>query len=102
MKLAIKELKKLLEEADIPHIDLTEQFPMRQILYIPKGENEEICSIIQGLYSYGGKDNLLETKGLTKNGKENEEQVIGYLTAQEAFQIINKHWRKYNRKEKLC
>ena len=70
MELAIKELKKLLEEADIPHIDLTEQFPMRQILYIPKGENEEICSIIQGLYSYGGKDNLLETKGLTENGKK--------------------------------
>ena len=99
MKLEIEKLAEMLEEAGIPHVNLTKSLPIRQILYTPKKGDDEVCSIIQGIYTYGGDENLLETKGLTQKGNENKDIVIGYLTAQEVFTRISKHWNQYKNPE---
>lgn len=51
-----------------------------------------VCSAIQGDYSFGGKENLIEIMGLLTPEEEERDEVVGYLTADEVYKRIKKHW----------
>lgn len=60
-------------------------------IYYPCAE-EPKCSVISHDYSYGGKVGKLEIMGLseyfTTNGEPMEDDVIGWLDAEEVFNAI--------------
>lgn len=99
-------LKKMLEEANIPfeftddlfhakdkvsrggldYIRFNSFYPSYQIKIYKNGAKEErICDVIQHYGSYGNQQDLLEIMGgLTEEEQEND-SVLGYLTAEEVF-----------------
>lgn len=102
----ISRLKKMLEEANIPfeftddlyhvkdkvsrggldYIMFNSFYPAYQIKIYKNGAKEErICDVIQHYGSYGNQQDLLEIMGgLTEEEQEND-SVLGYLTAEEVF-----------------
>lgn len=50
------------------------------------------CSVIQGQYTYGGEDNLLEIMGLLTNEEREGDDVKSWLSAEEVFDRIKRHW----------
>lgn len=107
MKIQIDKLDAMLKEAGIPFernddmypdIPLYESIGMRRIKYPRKGY-ECVCSVIQGKYSHGGDQNLLEIMGLLTKEEEACDSVKGWLTAEEVFGRIKKHWDA--KKEKM-
>ena len=91
-------LKKMLEDANIP-FDFFEMDPeARKIM--PEFEhwhinypnrNKFIISVIEGFGTYGEQDDKLEIMGeLTEEEKEEDCDVIGWLTAEEVFERIKK------------
>jgi hypothetical protein len=85
-------LKKMLEEAKIP-FRFSENFHGGfHIVY--SFEGKEICSVIEHDFSYGREKDLLEIRGLMTEQEMKEEQdtVLGYLTADNVFERINMHW----------
>lgn len=100
-------IKKMLEEANIPfkftddlfHIKdkvlkdtvsniiyFRKYYPSYQIIiYKNDAKEERICDAIQHCGSYGNQQDLLEIMGgLTEKEQEND-SVLGYLTAEEVF-----------------
>ena len=107
MKIQIDKLDAMLKEAGIPFernddmypdIPLYESIGTRRIKYPRKGY-ECVCSVIQGKYSHGGDQNLLEIMGLLTKEEEACDSVKGWLTAEEVFGRIKKHWDA--KKEKM-
>lgn len=87
-------LKKMLEKAKIP-FDFSTLHGGYHIVY-PTDSNKRICSVIEHDSSYGREKDLLEIKGLLTELEEEtlEDDVLGYLTAEEVFQRIKNHWEK--------
>ena len=54
-----------------------------------------VCSVIEHDCSYGRKQDLLEIEGLLTKKEMNRKQddVLGYLTAENVFQRIENHWK---------
>ena len=95
----IFKLKEMLESEKIPfewRIRKTENG--FQICYPNKSLCD--CSVIEHQYSYGNEKDLLEIMGLMTKKEENETQdsVLGYLTAEDVFKRIKKHWKKHYKK----
>lgn len=90
----IWKLKHLLEHYDIPFTWDEEHFDGCHIMYPKKGET--VCSVVEFNGSYGYRKNLLEIQGLMtkKELKETEDTVLGYLTAEDVFRRIKKHYKK--------
>lgn len=100
----ILKLKEMLEKANIPfkftddlfntksiHIELRQQiqdaikdqYPAYSIQIIKNGK--VLCDAVEHTLSYGNKEDLLEIMGgLTEEEQEND-SVLGYLTAKEIF-----------------
>lgn len=100
----ILKLKEMLEKANIPfkftddffntksiHIELRQQiqdsikdqYPAYSIQIIKNGK--VLCDAVEHTLSYGNKEDLLEIMGgLTEEEQEND-SVLGYLTAKEVF-----------------
>lgn len=100
----ILKLKKMLEKANIPfkftddffntksiHIELRQQiqdlikdqYPAYSIQIIKN--SKVLCDAIENTLSYGNEEDLLEIMGgLTEEEQEND-SVLGYLTAKEVF-----------------
>jgi hypothetical protein len=57
-------------------------------------EGNVVCSVIEHEFSYGREKDLLEIQGLMTEQEMEEEQdtVLGYLTADNVFERINMHW----------
>lgn len=72
-----------------------------QILY-PNAKNC-VCSIIEHDYSYGHEKDLLEIQGLISDEEQklNNDSVLGYLTADDVYKRIKKHYirNKLDKKE---
>lgn len=92
----IFKLKELLEKANIPfefieHKDYRNGY---QILY-PVGGVQNICSVIEHSFSYGNRQDLLEIQGLMTKKEEEEahDTVLGYLSAENVFERIKKHYK---------
>ena len=98
--LEIFRLKQMLEEVNIPfewkddvfkikekglvgHFGFERMYPAYQIVIYR--DDERLCDAIFHYGSYGRDDGLLEIMGgLTKEEEEND-NVLGYLTAEEVF-----------------
>lgn len=89
----IERLKIMLEAAGIP-FKYSRRYSASsntQISYPTHGKQRK-CSVIQGQYTYGGKENLLEIMGLLTDEEREEDCVAGWLTAEEVFRRIKLHW----------
>lgn len=84
----IQRLKGMLEKAKIPFV-FSELFGGYHIIY--PNNHFIVCSVIEHDYSYGREQDLLEIM----NRKQND--VLGYLTAENVFQRIEKHWKELKR-----
>ena len=84
----ILSLKGMLEKAKIPFV-FSKLFGGYHIVY--PNNNFTECSVIEHDYSYGREQDLLEIM----NRKQND--VLGYLTAENVFQRIEKHWKELKR-----
>ena len=81
---SIKRLADMLLDHCVP-FELTEDAEgneKNQIWY--PSEDKPICDVICHKYSYGGEEGYLEIMGLT----ENEDDVEGWLTAEQVFHRI--------------
>ena len=103
----IFKLKDMLEKAKVP-FDFFEMDPEARKI-IPEWEHwhinyphrgDFIISVIEGIGSYGEQDDKLEIMGgLTKEEAEDNE-VLGWLTAEEVFERIKKDYLGRNKSEK--
>ena len=65
---------------------------IRRIKY-PKKE-DFVCSVIFGYGTYGFEDGKLEIMGLLTPDEEQYDSVAGYLTAEDVFNRISKHYKE--------
>lgn len=88
----INKLKEMLEKEHIP-FTFRKLYEGYQIIYPDtKNINENtICDVILHEGSYGREQGLLEIMGLVDEEKVDDE-VEGYLTAEECFNRIKKHY----------
>ena len=99
----ICKLAAMLDAVDIPYtwIDRTSKWyhpegKFYQIIYPIDGPMEKwIVSVIEGPGTYGGYDDLLEIRGLLTPEEEQADSVAGYLTANDVFERIRKHWEAH-------
>ena len=84
----------MLTDANIPHI-LCKAVDGWQIFY-PNQENV-VADAIEFSGSYGCFQNLIEIMGLLKPEEENCDSVLGYLTAEDVFERMSKHYEEYCR-----
>ena len=100
--LEIARLADMLQEADIPfQWNIEDYRPYYQEwkyqIFYPKLEVGRkgirfTCSVLQGTRTYGGKDNLLEISGLLSPEEKAFDDVKGWLTAEDVFERIKKHY----------
>lgn len=88
-------LRDMLIGADIPHT-----FEPRgggyHLCYPDNGVEGRVCSVILNRHSYGREHGLLEIMGLLTPEEEEHDSVVGYLTAEDVFGRIEKHWKEKN------
>lgn len=85
-------LKEMLELTKIP-FDFSKEYGGYHIVY-PADDENRICSVIEYDYSRGSEEDLLEIMGLMTEKETLEDDVLGYLTAEEVFQRIRNHWEE--------
>lgn len=104
----ILKLHDMLETAGIPHLfrkwhegeipaEIAESsylFEGYQVCYPGFDSEKMICSAVTSFASYGHEYGLIEIMGLLTPEEGDEGRVKGYLTAEEVFARIEKHWRE--------
>lgn len=88
----IKKLKQMLESEKIP-FEWGEQMGGYNLAYYGKC-NHKVCSVIEHNGSYGHKQDRLEIMGLLTEQEQRIDNVKGWLTADDVFQRIKKHWEE--------
>lgn len=83
-------LEHLLVDAGIPY-EKQRNFGGKQIAY-PRFGDDRVCSVILHKGSYGREKGLLEIMGLLTDEEYECDSVAGYLTADDVFNRIKKHW----------
>jgi len=83
----ILRLKEMLEKDDIPFV-FRPQFDGYTIKY-----GEDVCSVIEHDGSYGSDKNLLEIMGLLTKKEQKDDDILGYLSAENVFKRIKKHYK---------
>ena len=97
----IKKLDTMLTHAGIPH-DLHKFHEWGwQITYAPDGEwvlRKESCGdVVIHDGSYGHELGLLEAMGFDITDEEYGDEVVGYLTAEQAFEFFKRQYEKDKR-----
>lgn len=82
-------LDDMLDEANICH-GFHRLFDGFQVIYCKDGK--QIADVIEHSYSYGSVADKLEIMGLLTPEEEAVDNVKGWLTAEEVFARIEKHW----------
>lgn len=100
--LEIERLAEMLSEAGIPfQWNIQDYRPFcddwKYQIFYPKMEVSTYgirytCSIVQGTGCYGSEDNLLEISGLLSPEEMEFDDALGWLTAEEVFERIKKHY----------
>lgn len=90
----ILKLAKMLRENDIPHT-LDRLCDGWQVVYYKNGE--PVADAIEHRYSYGNGEDLLEIMGLLTSEEKEHDSVLGYLTAEDVFERIKKHYMGGNK-----
>ena len=101
------ELIKMLDESGIPyerdddnHMMLAYGVPVGGIRRIKYPKKEDfICSVVFGHGTYGFTSGKLEIMGLLTPEEEKYDSVLGYLTAEDVFNRINKHYKIVSKEE---
>lgn len=88
-------LRDMLIEADIPHTFEPDKGGYH-LCYPDNGRDTRACSVILNRMSYGKEHGLLEIMGLLTPEEEEYDSVCGYLTAEDVFGRIEKHWKEKN------
>ncbi len=88
---------KMLEHYQILIYDDMRDMMHEGELYPILEEEKRVISIIQGYGTYGSNVDLLEIMGLLTEEEEKEESVVGYLSAENVFDRIEKYYK--NKKE---
>lgn len=93
----ILKLKTMLEEAGIvfdfyPRKKVYSVFDGYQICY--PANTGIVCSVIEGALTYGGVCDRLEIMGLLTKEERKDGTVKGWLTAEDVFARIKKHWEE--------
>lgn len=97
----IFKLKRMLEEAEIPFAFSDNVFEGNHILHIQypnASEEERVCSVVQGYGTYGGDVDMLEILGLLTKKESRRNTVVGWLSAENVFKRIQKHYKKWRNK----
>lgn len=83
-------LKKMLEKEGIPFKWSDDFYDGYHLCY------GDVCSVIEHSFSYGNEDDKLEIMGLMtdEEKKEIDDNVLGYLTAENVFARIKKHYEE--------
>ena len=98
--LEIKRLANMLKKAGIPFRyydgDFRPQYNYfkNKIIYPDCARKDAVCSVVQGIYTYGGLENKLEIMGLLTEEEKEYDNVCGWLTAEDVFERIKAHWEK--------
>lgn len=91
----LERLKEMLERDGIPFKWTVEPKMMR--LEYPngkRGKGGRVLSAIQGEGTFGGKSNLIEIMGLPRPEDKPLNGVVGWLTADNVYERISKHYAK--------
>ena len=113
----IFKLKKMLEDANIPfdwienrgygkeRIEKLKQISPKmaehyQICY--PSYKKRVLSAIEGFSTYGEVNDLIEIMGLLTPEEEKDDEVVGWLTAEDVFNRIKKHYEKERMNNDIC
>lgn len=90
------EILKLREKMDIAGIpyDFNNLFDGHHLIY--PNQEKFVCSVIEHENSYGSADDKLEIMGLLTPEEEDEDSVVGFLSAEEVFKRIENDWKINN------
>lgn len=97
----IFKLKRMLEEAEIPFVFSDNVYDKKHILHIqyPNASDEErVCSVVQGYGTYGSDVDMLEILGLLTKKESKHDTVVGWLSAENVFKRIQKHYKEWRDK----
>ena len=86
-------LHNMLTEAGIPH-DVCVHLGGYQVCYPSYDHDKRVCSAILNKMSYGAYGGRIEICGLLTPEEEEYDSVCGYLTADDVFNRIEKHWKE--------
>lgn len=88
-------LDEMLTESNIPH-EFRELFDGYQICYPYRewliDDWYSVCDAVEHSYSYGSKEDKLELLGLLTDEESQRDIVVGWLTAEDVFERIKKHY----------
>lgn len=88
----ILRLHDMLVKHDIPHV-IRRCFEGWQVCYpVCRPDHKCVIDAIEHRASYGSEANLLEIMGLLTDEEKVYDSVAGYLTAENVFERIKKHW----------
>lgn len=94
-------LKELLENSEIPFTFESFENVGFHLCYPNNEEHKRVVSVIEHKYSYGSEADLLEIKGLLTKEEQDEDDVVGNMTAEEVFNRIQDHYIEAVEKELL-
>jgi hypothetical protein len=85
-------LHEMLAENDIPHV-IRRCLDGWQVCYPEVRPGDEcVVDAVEHLGSYGRELDLLEIMGLLTPEEEAEDNIAGYLTAENVFERFKNHW----------
>ena len=87
MMTEMDKLEQGLQEKGINYLRHTRGWDFTDQILVYNDENEVAWDAICGAYSYGGPEGLLEVMGLTIS-PDNEDDVEGYLTAEDILGVL--------------
>ena len=88
----ILRLDAMLTERHIPHI-CQKFMDGWQVIY-PQDGKKRVMDAIEHCGSYGNEQDKLEIMGLLTQEEKKNDSVLGYLSAEEVFSRIDKHWKE--------
>ena len=88
----ILRLDAMLTEKQIPHT-CQKFMDGWQVIY-PQDGKKRVMDAIEHFGSYGNEQDKLEIMGLLTPEEKKNDTVLGYLSAEEVFSRIDKHWKE--------
>ena len=85
----ILKLKEMLEKAGIP-FEFSDMWGGYHLCY--PNNKTTVCSVIEHDGSYGREQDLLEIMGLLTDEELQDDDVVGFLSAENVFERIKKHY----------
>lgn len=88
----ILRLDAMLTEKQIPHT--CQKFMDGWQVTYPQNGKKRVMDAIEHFGSYGNEQDKLEIMGLLTPEEKKNDTVLGYLSAEEVFSRIDRHWKE--------